>query len=78
MDSGQIFRDAEDLFAEVAWLQVLIGQHIIPNRHHPLADQITEQQLQQFLGQVRHIIGKAVGELPSHREFINKNCAAVR
>ena len=65
----------EELFTQVAWLQVLIGQHIIPDRYHPMADQITAQQLDQFLGTTRQIIGKAVDGLPSHREFINKNCA---
>ena len=74
--SGQIHRDAEELFTPVAWLQVMIGQHIIPNRHHPMAEQITEQQLDEFLSHVRQIIGKAVDGLPSHREFININCGA--
>lgn len=75
-NSGQIHRDAEELFTEVAWLQVLIGQHIVPQRYHPMADQITGQQLDQFLGTTRQLIGKAVDGLPSHREFIHKNCAA--
>ena len=74
--SGQIHRDSEELFTEVAWLQVLIGQHIIPNRYHPMADQLTEQQIDQFLGTIRQAIGKAVDGLPSHREFINRNCTA--
>ncbi len=75
-DSGQIHRDAEELFTEVAWLQVLIGQHVIPSRHHPMADQLTAEQAEQFLGHLSQVIGKAVGELPLHRDFINKNCAA--
>jgi len=75
-ESGQIHRDAEELFTEVAWLQVLIGQHVIPNRHHPMADQLTAEQAEQFLGHLSQVIGKAVGELPLHRDFINKNCAA--
>lgn len=72
-----IIRDAEELFTEVAWLQVLIGQHLIPNRHHPMAEQITVQQLDQFLLTIRQIIGKAVNNLPLHREFINNNCAGT-
>jgi tryptophan halogenase len=76
-DSGQIHRDAEELFTEVAWLQVMIGQHIIPNRYHPMAGQITAQQLDQFLGTFRQIAGKAVNDLPAHRDFINRNCAAT-
>ena len=76
-DSGLIHRDAEELFTEVAWLQVMIGQHIIPNRYHPMAGQITAQQLDQFLGTFRQIAGKAVNDLPAHRDFINRNCAAA-
>lgn len=76
-DSGQIHRDAEELFTEVAWLQLMTGQHIIPNRYHPMADQITEQQLDQFLGTFRQVTGKAVNDLSTHREFINRNCAAI-
>ncbi len=74
-DSGQIYRNAEELFTEVAWLQVMIGQHIVPNRYHPMAGQITQQQLEQFLEQLRQINHKAVSGLSSHRDFINKNCA---
>lgn len=75
-DSGQIHRDADELFTPVAWLQVMIGQHIIPNHHHLMTDQITAQQLDQFLSTARQIIGKAVDGLSSHREFINMNCAS--
>jgi len=74
-NSGQIHREAEELFTEVAWLQVMIGQHIVPDRHHPMADQVTSQQLEQYLEQLRQIIAKAVSGLPLHRDFINKNCA---
>ncbi len=76
-DSGHIHRDTEELFTEVAWLQVMIGQHIIPNRYHPMTGQITAQQLDQFLGTFRQIAGKAVNDLPTHRDFINRNCAAT-
>jgi len=75
LDSGQIHRDAEELFTEVAWLQVLVGQHLMPDHYHPMTKQITTQQLEQFLATIRQIIGKAVNELPLHREFIENNCA---
>ena len=75
-DNGQIHREAEELFTEVAWLQVLIGQHVIPQRHHPMAEQVTPEQLKQYLVHLDQIIGKAVGGLSSHRDFINKHCAA--
>lgn len=73
-DNGLIHRDAEELFTPIAWLQVMIGQHISPGRYHPMADQVTDQQLEQFLVQMRQIIAKSVQGLPSHREYINSNC----
>jgi tryptophan halogenase len=73
--SGLIHREAEELFTDMAWLQVMIGQGIIPQRHHPLAGQITVQQLDQFMGGIRKVIAKAVDGLPTHREFIQINCA---
>src|SRR5205085_12336486 len=36
--AGRIARDHDELFAEVAWLQVMIGQGMLPEGWHPLAD----------------------------------------
>ena len=48
--NGRIFRNTEELFAEVGWLQVLTGQGIAPAGYHPLADQLSPEQLAEFLG----------------------------
>ncbi len=74
--SGRIHREADELFTQVAWLQVMIGQGIVPQRYHPMAGRVTLQQLSRFMGGVRNVIARAVGELPSHREFIRRECAA--
>jgi hypothetical protein len=42
-NAGRLYREDEDLFAEVSWLQVLLGQGIEPATHHPLADNLTER-----------------------------------
>ena len=74
--SGRIYRDADELFAEVAWLQVMLGQGIEPQTHHPLASVLTDEQLQGFMANLQTIIQQAVKRLPSHREFVAENCAA--
>ena len=76
--NGRIHREFDELFTEVAWLQVMLGQGIEPAGYHPLADRVTPEQLNGFLGNIKKIIGGAVSKLPPHREFIAKHCAANR
>lgn len=76
-DGGRIFRVADELFTVVGWLQVLIGQHVRPGGFHPLADRLSDDQLQEFLRQVREVIDKAVQELPLHQEYIRRHCAVA-
>jgi len=74
--SGRIFRVADELFTETGWLQVLIGQHIIPESYHPMAGLLSDEQLDGFLEKIRSVIDKAVSELPQHRDHIARNCPA--
>ncbi len=73
---GQIFREHEELFTEIAWLQAMIGQHIEPQAHHPLADGLDETQLDDFLGDIRTLIGRAAASMPDHARFVAEHCQA--
>jgi len=73
---GQIFREREELFTEVAWLQVMMGQRIEPQAHHPLADALEEAQLDGFLGDIRTLIGRAAAGMPDHAGFVADHCRA--
>jgi tryptophan halogenase len=75
--SGRIVEDAEDLFKEVAWLQVMIGQHIEPQAYHPVVDQLTDDQLNGFLSGIRDYIARATAKLPDHRTFLDQHCPAI-
>jgi tryptophan halogenase len=75
--SGQIFREGEELFTEVGWLQVMLGQGIEPTRHHPLADALAPAQLDEFLGNIRTLIDRAVNTMPQHTDFVTKHCRAT-
>jgi tryptophan 7-halogenase len=74
--NGRIFRVAEELFTEVGWLQVMIGQGVMPRGYHPLADQLTDGDLAGFLSATRQIIDASVGAMPDHADFIARHCAA--
>jgi len=75
-ETGQIFRENNELFSEAAWLQVLYGQGIKPKDYNPLADQLTDSQLQGYLSNLKQIIDGTVPKLPTQREFIKHHCAA--
>ena len=75
---GRIFREFGELFAEVAWLQVMHGQGIRAQAYHPLVDLATEAQVAEYLGNIHGVIQKCAAAMPSHADFIAGNCAAQR
>lgn len=69
---GEVYREADELFTEGSWLQVLWGQGIRPKAYHPLADQLNVAQLSELLGTIRKTIKRTVIQLPTHEEFVNE------
>lgn len=74
--NGRIVREGDELFTEVAWLQVFIGQGIVPEGHHPMANMLSDEQLADFLTKIREVVAKGVTILPLHRDYIASHCAA--
>lgn len=74
--SGRLHEDAADLFKNIAWLQVLIGQGVTPNAYHPMADVLTDEQLGQFLGGIQQVIAHRAESLMDHRNYIKQHCPA--
>ncbi|WP_244982839.1 tryptophan halogenase family protein [Croceicoccus marinus] len=68
--TGRIAHDPHDLFTEVAWLQVMIGQGIVPEAHHPLADGPAPADLAEFLSLARRHAAAPVGRMPDHHAFL--------
>ncbi|MEI7037974.1 tryptophan halogenase family protein [Fulvimonas yonginensis] len=74
---GRVVRDGDELFAEPAWLQVMLGQGVVPQGHHPLADTLPQAQLEAFLSHIRTLLGRAVAAMPGHAQFLTRHCAAA-
>ncbi|HET7062825.1 MAG TPA: tryptophan halogenase family protein [Rudaea sp.] len=77
-DSGRYYRDSEELFAVTSWVQVMIGQGIIPRGYHPLVDELGTAELDEFVGGVKTLMERCVAAMPTHAEFIARNCAAAK
>jgi tryptophan halogenase len=74
--NGRIFREDDELFSEESWIQVLIGQGILPRSHDPLVAIKTEREIDQYLTNVATTIGRCVDVMPAHADYIDKYCPA--
>jgi len=75
-DSGRFFRNAEEMFAEISWVQVMIGQGIVPGSYHPSVDQVPEADLRRFVTDVGVLMHRCADVMPTHQQFIDRFCAA--
>ena len=66
-----------DLFSEVSWFAILYGQGLVPMGHHPIADTISDDDLELTLARIRSAIKQRVDGLPSHGSFIQSCCASI-
>lgn len=70
--SGKLIREDDELFAEIAWQQVMIGQGLIAEDHHPLTDALSDEQLNELFSNLKTLINSTVEQLPTHNQFLEK------
>ena len=75
-ESARVFRAGNELFAENSWIQVMLGQGITPQQHHPVADLMGDAELSGFLNGIQAQVDKTVLQLPSHQAYVNNYCVA--
>ncbi|MCW9017996.1 MAG: tryptophan 7-halogenase, partial [Kangiellaceae bacterium] len=69
-ETGKVFREQDELFTEVAWKQVMIGQGATPKDYHPLVNTLSEEQIQELMQNLRTIINRTVDAMPTHESFL--------
>lgn len=74
--NGRIVRFNEELFAELGWLQVMWGQGLRPKGYSPLADQLTTEQLAEFMAVAHRHAAHVASQMPFHQDYIASNCKA--
>jgi tryptophan halogenase len=67
---GEIVREHDELFTEPGWLQLMIGQGIMPEAWHPLADAITPGDLKDFMASLAGIVARDVAAMPAHADLL--------
>lgn len=75
--SGRVYRDNYESFGGLSWLAVMTGQGISTRAYNPVADHIPEEILIRQLENIKRVIDNSCQSMPSHEEFLVRNCAAT-
>ncbi|MGZ2410607.1 tryptophan 7-halogenase [Sphingomonas sp. F9_3S_D5_B_2] len=75
-ETGRVFRRNEELFQENSWVQVMMGQRIMPRTHHPIAAKLTDDELARFLETLRKGVAGTVASLPAHHDYVARYCGS--
>jgi len=70
--NGRIVTAQEDLFDQLNWLAVMVGQEIYPHGYHPAADQLPDEETLHRLAHIREVIGKTVEQMPTQFDFLSQ------
>jgi tryptophan halogenase len=76
-ETGRVFRFQNELFAENSWIQVMLGQGITPQQHHPIAELMSDEELKRFLETIRGNVERTVAQLPPHQSYVERFCGAA-
>ncbi|UIP06238.1 tryptophan 7-halogenase [Erythrobacter sp. SDW2] len=68
--AGYIHREHEELFTEQGWLQVLVGQGVMPESWNPIADAMPDAELEAMLAQISETNRRLVAAMPAHAPFL--------
>ena len=76
-ETGRVFRRNEELFAENSWVQVMMGQGIMPRAWHPIAEKLRDDELARLLATIRENVSRTVATLPDHAAYVARYCGAA-
>ena len=68
--TGTLTKENFDIFLESSWLQVMLGQGIMPRDYHPLADTLSEAQLREKLRNTHKTKMQPMDQIPAHDDFL--------
>jgi tryptophan halogenase len=75
-ENGYAWLDDVGLFRVDSWVQVMMGQGIMPEQHHKGSCVLPTEGLKEQMTALRNRVANAVAQLPQHSDFIKKYCPA--
>ena len=74
--AGRVFKVPTELFGENSWIQVMLGQGLVPEQYHPIVNMMSDEELTKFLTGIHGTVANMIGQLPDHQRFIDHYCKA--
>ena len=68
--NARAIRDNNEMFRERSWAAVMLGQGIKPGGYHPFVDNLSDQQLQGLINEIKTNVSRIVDASVSHQEFL--------
>jgi tryptophan halogenase len=75
-ETARVFKAPNELFAENSWIQVMLGQGLVPEQYHPVTGVMTDDELTRFMSDIRTSVEKTVARLPNHQTYVDQYCKA--
>ena len=75
--TGRVFKVDSELFGENSWIQVMLGQGLLPEQYHPIVDEMSDDELRRFMHGAHQSVIQQVSRLPDHQQFIDHYCKAA-
>jgi tryptophan halogenase len=75
--SGKVYKFAQELFGESSWIQVMMGQGILPAQYHPIVNAMSDGELNDFLSTIASHVQKTVQNFPTHQDFLQYYCKSA-
>ena len=75
-ETGTLVEDQHDIFLETSWLQVMLGQGVVPKDYHPLANTLSDEKLKEWMATIKATKMQPLDQIPSHDEFLEAFCKA--
>jgi len=73
-ETARVLRVREDLFKENSWVQVMLGQGIMPEQYHPIVNVMTDEEFSRFLSRIKQRVRHTVAQLPVHEAYVKQYC----
>jgi len=77
-ETARVFKEPNELFGENSWIQVMLGQGIVPEQHHPVVDVMGDEELTRFMQGIKSNVDKTVATLPGHQAYVERYCKAAK
>lgn len=74
--TGKSYQIEGELFRLDSWVQVMLGQGLLPDSYHPIVNAMKPEELKRLLMGVSHGVDETIGNMKPHEEFLAEYCGS--